>query len=150
MKATELMLGDWVMVNRSECVADGGHYFEWQEVGRIVGLQEGIITVRYSDHEDPDYIDWAEESEEDVKPYLLTKEILEKNGFYSTPNVGYVLDDYNGNSVIYDSWNHNLKITKYYKIIFDMEYFDNINVHKLQHVLRMCGVDKEIKMEDGK
>ena len=74
MKANELMIGDWVMVYR-EGVADCGQYFEWQEAGRVIGLGDGVITVRYYDNEE------ETESEEDVKPIATTPEILEKNGF---------------------------------------------------------------------
>ena len=56
MKAKELMIGDWVLVNRNDCVADCGHYLEWIEVGRIMRLENGIITVLYSDHEETDTI----------------------------------------------------------------------------------------------
>ena len=151
MKAEELMIGDWVMVNRSECVADGGQYFKWQEVGRIMRLEDGIITVRYRDHEETDTIDWAEEFEKDVKPIPITPEILEKNGFGGATYLYLEIDECNALQYYpyehrlckifegIDEWNNHAKIKE---VTFQCQCF---YLHELQHALRLCGIEKEIE-----
>lgn len=137
MKAEDLSIGDWV----------GVLDYHWD--GSPLQAQISGIIKKHGTY----YLQFGSALSAEIDccgPIPITAGILEKNGFYSTPNVGYVLDYYNGydgNSVIYDSWNHNLKITKYYKTVFDMEYFDDMNVHELQHALRLMGIDKEIKLE---
>lgn len=158
LRSLDLMIGDWVMVNRSECVADGGHYFEWQEVGRIMRLEDGIITVRYSDHEETDTIDWADEYEEDVKPYPITPEILEKNGFKMKQKEGESNFEYvaAGEKYIIEFWFfmetiYNVSTLLECELDFpgglDRIHKCNVRfVHELQHALRLCGIDKEIEL----
>ena len=156
MKAKELMIGDWVLVNRSECVADGGHYFEWIEVGRIMRLEDGIITVRYSDHKEADTIDWAEESEEDIEPIHITPEILEKNGFKMKQKEGESNYEYvaaGGNYIIvflfFRETIYGISTVMVCELGFsgglDRIHKCNVKyVHELQHALRLCGIEKEI------
>ena len=81
---------------------------------------------------------------EDVNPIPLTPEILEKIGFASVHNIGYIIDDYNGTQVIYDFWNHNFRIIKDYKVRLDIDFFGDMSVHELQHALRLLEIGKEI------
>ena len=81
-----------------------------------------------------------------LEPIPLTHEILIKIGFETQPNIGYIIDDWDGNQIIYDSWNHVLRIIKDYKTCLDIETFDDLAVHELQHALRLCGINKEITL----
>ena len=80
----------------------------------------------------------------EIEPVPLTPDILEKIGFGTERNIGYIIDDWDGTQIIYNSWDHNLRIIKNYKACLDIETFDDIAVHELQHALRLCGIEKEI------
>ncbi len=120
MKAEELMIDDWVMYHNE--------------------LLHKSYPTRVEDGEHIDYI----ASNANFRPIPLTPEILEKNEFGRMPNAGYVLDFYNGTQVIYDSWNKNLRILNDYKTCLDIVSYNDMNVHELQHALRLCGINKDI------
>jgi hypothetical protein len=82
----------------------------------------------------------------EIEPIPLAPEILEKIGFETQPNIGYIIDDWNGTQIIYDRWNHNLRIIKNYKVCLDIETFDDFAVHELQHALKLCEIEREIKL----
>lgn len=134
MEAKELMIADWVWYNKQpHQIRQLGIFGENRDgddypavcVGKPNGI--GLILER-----------------NEIEPIPLTSEILEKIGFETQPNIGYIIDDWDGTQIIYDSWNHNLRIIKNYKVCLDIETFDNIAVHELQHALRLCGIEKEI------
>jgi hypothetical protein len=105
--------------------------------------QEGNALVFIDDSEALDEI----AIDDEIVGIPLTPEILEKNGFYHEKNVGYIDDDYNGRQIIYDFWNHNLKILDNYNTMFDIVgWSDHIHVHELQHALRLCGIEKTIEL----
>lgn len=126
MKVNELMVGDWVNVNGLNL-----------KVGTIHADEIGVV--------DPDYkIYWCSDDEFDrIDPIPLTENILVKNGYKSTQGIDfYWLDDkkhcciknYDGKRLfcykqgINDVW----LVVKY--------------VHQLQHLLRLCGIEKEIEL----
>ena len=87
-----------------------------------------------------------------IEPIPLTTEILEKNGFTkSTPPPGIHARCYNLNN---KKDRYNLTISdynKYKRLLLDIDSEDsecfNIKcdyVNKLQHALRLCGIEKEI------
>ena len=80
-----------------------------------------------------------------VKPIPLTAEILEKNEFWCEHNVGYVMEE-GEYEIIYDLWDHKLRILKNREQILNLEYFDEMCVHELQHALRLCNIEKEIEI----
>ena len=98
---------------------------------------------------DPDFLHWNE-----IKPIPLTPEILEKNEFTkSTPPPGihakcYELDNKKDR--------YNLTIAdynKYKRLLLNVDSEDsecfNIKcdyVHELQHALRLCKIEKDIKL----
>lgn len=147
--AQDLMIGDIVDVHRSECVADGGHYMQWNEYGKIVCITDCYITIKYIGRED-DY-SWEDVEEKDINPIPLTAEILEKNGFeYKEADetcateafhhwhlVGsrFAIDD--------DSWWCSVKDGELHVKFggFPLKF-----VHQLQHALRLCGIDKKIEV----
>lgn len=131
MKANKLMIGDWVQV---PCLIDNTeNYNAW-------------CQIRQLRDDDLDVIGFKELSYDEICPISLTHEILEKIGFETQPNIGYIIDDWDGTQIIYDSWNHNLRIIKNYKTCLDIETFNDVAVHELQHALRLCGIEKEIAL----
>ena len=127
MKVNELMVSDLVYNHRN-----------W--ICSIVEIHKDsavIIAKHYGEEEF---------KLDDLRPISLTPGILEKIGFETQPNIGYIIDDWDGTQIIYDSWNHNLRIIKNYKVCLDIETFDDIAVHELQHALKLCGIEREIKL----
>ena len=131
MKASELMIGDWVMV----C--------PWDETP---WKPKKITDINFHSWEGVDFCDdvgvegWDELSLDQIKPIPLTKEILEKNGF--------VKDD------TWDEWVHFTNgIIIDFTLLVDEDGFRldipnaRINyVHELQHALKLCGINKEITL----
>lgn len=137
MKVNELMIDDWVY--RTD--------FNTPVPSKIIGME----VVNYDKMEY--VVDVFNKNGYNVQLYLneiepipLTPEILEKIGFETQPNIGYIIDDWDGTQIIYDRWNHNLRIIKNYKLCLDIETFDDMAVHELQHALRLCGIDKTITL----
>lgn len=124
MKANELMIGDWVRVPRLN--KNGKVY----RIDRANGYGNGFVAVLRGDFH-----------EGDIEPVLLTPEILEKNGFecrgaWCLPgeDLGLRQDG--------DSWGLLSYYAEYNALAFcHIEY-----VHQLQHVLRLCGIEEEIKL----
>ena len=134
MKATELMIGDWV-----------GRVFDDKRIDyrQVDWIRTGEIGMRYQKV-------WAIGC---IEPIPLTTEILEKNGFYDR-NTQWCYESL-GSYVCFD-----IAISLVYKEIEvskvcgagtdceEVEYgssivFGNdICVHTLQHVLRLCGLDE--------
>ena len=134
MKANELMVGDWV---------------------QLYG-----VPTRW---ELEDYAKWHKEMErEDIttfEPIPLTSEILEKNGFekcnedtdgaiqyeFGSENLGidiWVLGSMT-ESCLLGAWNKWPDCTELYDMITEMPIH---YVHELQHALRLCKIEKEIKI----
>ena len=128
MEANELMIGDWVRTNL-------GHIIQ------VESITEDEINLEWNGNESYGGINIKE-----VESIPLTPEILEKIGFETRPNIGYIIDDWDGTQIIYGSWDHNLRIIKNYKTCLDIETFDDIAVHELQHALRLCEIEKEIEL----
>ena len=125
MNANELMIGDWVHYRGTNI--------------RVTSLYDkgGSNEIGWGDKEST----WV--NGRTVEPIPLTPEILERNGFERSRvfvEWKYVNDD------IYILWkpfpwikilNDNVQV------LFPCEY-----VHELQHALRLCGVEKDIKLEE--
>lgn len=155
MKANELMIGDWVCYNRPN------------------NYNTKVIQIRHTD--DPlDDCEWYIESERDLKdpiyhrldmiscsilsPILLTSEILEKNGFTKYLDT----DDIYTSTIGEDMWMYIQLIKDATLVTIDIEkptpdgldvddifhFFksDKMYVHELQHILKLCGIDKEIEL----
>ena len=122
MEAKEMMIGDWV-----ECV-DSTH--KKKVYAQIDAIEEGqtCILVRL------DNCNWFLDISF-IKPIPLTHEILEKNGF--------VNDDNNNDLRYYQSCGDIIGVD----IRGDIGYLEDADlkyVHRLQHALCICGVEKEI------
>ena len=131
MRVTELMIGDWVNVNGINL-----------KVGAIHADEIGVF--------DPDYkIYWCSDDGLDrVDPIPLTEGILARNGFEKC---------YDDEAPVEECYFFRLfnKQCGWFDIdAFGLEeelgaeftYHDiNINyVHQLQHLLRLCGIEKEL------
>lgn len=116
MKANELMIGDLVKLSK-------GNWSENRQVG-LIDIEMIAESVYLAD------------------PIHLTAEILEKNGwmkvdvdgvFYpkqlkgELPWIGYATNE--------DSWKFRVR-----------DFCEIKYVHQLQHALRLCGIEKEIKI----
>ena len=128
MKATDLMIGDWINtpagIAQVELINNSGNNC----IVGIIGGNGGIIT--------------------DLQPIPLTAEILEKNGFMlfrSSFTVWYV-ENYIWNAPIKyylrkedKGWHFGYENHNGYHFICNIMF-----VHQLQHALKLCGIEKEI------
>lgn len=129
MKVNELMIGDWVKYGNRFAIIKT---LDNNECIILVSCDGNDVLIR--------------ETYDNIEDIPLTHEILEKIGFNIEPNIGYIIDDYDGTQIIYDSWDNNLRIIKDYKSCLDIETFNDFTVHELQHALKLCGVEKEIEL----
>lgn len=136
MKATELMIGDWIKIGHLD-------YNKVQEIARDNNMQ-WYISFACSATLFRAY---------EFEPILLTPEILKKNGFYDRNTQwyykrfgSYVCFDINI-SLIYKE----IKVSKVCGAGTDCEeeeygssivFGNNICIHTLQHALRLCGLDE--------
>ena len=74
----------------------------------------------------------------DVKPMPLTEEILEKSGFKYSEWYGWQIKEPDFTLCFVGDTPHFL--------LDDIFVCDCPYVHTLQHALRLCGIDKEIKL----
>ncbi|MBQ9392014.1 MAG: hypothetical protein IJU02_07505, partial [Lachnospiraceae bacterium] len=129
MKANELMIGDWVQV---PCLTDNvEHYDAWYKVKQLRDC-------------DLDVIGFKELKYNEIMPIPLTAKILEKNGFGYKEEDGYMSHYYLGHRGYLA--NPDLHIGTYNKGVYWLNYYDNAihgikYVHKLQHALRLCGIN---------
>ena len=131
MKASEICIGDWFKA------------IDYNSPFRITAIYDDVVQTQ-ADYQSEIDGNWYSEAEiKDLVPIELTEEILAKNGYKSTPGLDfYWLDDkkhcciknYDGKRLfcykqgINDIW----LVVKY--------------VHQLQHLLRLCGIEKEIEL----
>lgn len=130
MKANELMVGDYIMLYEDIYIIEEISSKGW---AHIIHNDGSKCRVPLS----TDYILG------ELTPVPLTPEILEKNGFYYENNVGHVLEYYNY-EIIYDTWEHELRILENREQILKITTFSEMYVHELQHALRLCGINKNI------
>lgn len=144
MKAKELMIGDWVNVFGIPKQMEGIREFRYG------------AEVVYYDGDNGNFI-------ENLTPIPLTSEILEKNGFENIPYAGIDCNEiwllheiaYYGKSfpLYTDDIMLRYSISEQCWFIFfnigdmhsDFRTITNIcYVHELQHLLRLCKIDKKI------
>lgn len=134
LMATDLMIGDWVNVTLE------GETFK----GRVTSINGDTEDIKVSLYSAP--LGWEDGDDfEEIKPILLTAEILKKNGFEerkSSMTTSYRLRHNNGGHVYIS-----LRLQKegYEMAMNYPPYWIYLKcVHELQHFLRICGIDKEI------
>ena len=132
MKAIELMIGDWMMYDRTRL-----------QVSEIYNA--GIYARGIMGDDNRGY------PFEDLEPILLTEDILQKNGFkhldISSPRdtINRFVWRYNTDSQNIDLFYN--KYTKDYMLnSFRINMFPIIYVHELQNSLRVGGIKKEIEL----
>ena len=125
MKAEELQIGDWVEYF--------GEYTKIKELSSVLVLLKGKNKSEYITEL------------EDIKPILITSEILKKNGFKKSNDpydstltlwlnktfyVEYLIDN---NAIFIFTENYSYDAYCYY-------------IHELQQALRLCKINKKIKL----
>ena len=120
MKISDLSVGDWVL---------------FTGLPRRVAIISSTCVLPHKG-----VLDIATFSIDDISPIPITPEILEKNGISKT----YESDEY----AVYKGEGFN--VTEYYTELWEFKKHRNRmmirNVHELQHVLRLAGVEKEIEL----
>ena len=157
MKATDLMIGDWVMLNPSL-----KEYYPFAgKPCMVIGLRDDDGAIKI-DYDDGKYF-WTDE-EDDVIPIPLTPEILEKNGFEidGMPENMIPVDerDWSDDTYVWsqqETPEEEKQVSVYMddpynffvEIICKYCHADGIHVkyvHELQHALRLCKIEKEIEL----
>ena len=132
LSCRDIMVGDWVYNTHN------------RQNERVQEINSGLVMLDYNDLYEYD----------EIEPIPLTPEILEKNGFLANKHV-YPYPYYE-----YIDKEHELKVgfafpqgdrTSYKdpwvyidsECVF-VEHLPCIFVHQLQHVLRLCEIEKEI------
>ena len=145
MKATELMIGDYITVTPS---------------GMLIQVA-AAHKKKVAYHTCTNKLSWVRE--ELLRPIPLTPEILEKNGWYHAKFHGSYgrqamridgcyqdeLPKGVDNALSFAQWSLDKKFMYHFLEIFmwvgsislKIEY-----VHELQHALRLCGIEKEIEL----
>lgn len=121
-----------------------GDYVIRKNVPNEILIVNAIDSIRNIVYLDLDGLGITEKIE-NIEPIPLTAEILEKIGFWYEQNVGYVTEEYEY-EIIYSLWDHKLRILKNREQILNLEYFNEMCVHELQQALRLCGINREIKL----
>lgn len=129
MRANELMKGDWISYTE-----DGKPYFA--RVSEV--YQSSVFT-------EDGYFEGREVEEDEIMPIPLTPEILEKNGFKKS--------DYGWYNRKIDEWEIEIYIGRIETFVkINKGVYPHINntdcrfLHKLQHALNLCGIEKEITL----
>jgi hypothetical protein len=144
MKTTELMIGDWVNVPMAKLTARIDSILSKREAHN-----DACIVVDFNGQ---GYL--AHYTENDLKPILLTAEILEKNGLkYEVDYGGYhrsILGSHSKDNepLICVQWNPQGEISQWEVsnksgiLTGVVAYgYTAIAVHELQHILRMVGLN---------
>lgn len=128
MKATDLMVGDLVMVHPS---------------GMLIKVA-AVHNKKVAYHACPNKLEWVRRDL--LKPVPLTAEILEKNGFNQDKYGQFILNEDTGESEHYLCIVPSYDEGKYWWTV-NSEPIAKINhLHELQHIFRLCKIDKEIKI----
>lgn len=125
MRAKELMIGDWVLFNNEKC-----RISSIENYGGLVGVENDDICDLVADAE--------------LEPIPLTPEILEANIFRFVGKYEW-RDDIFVSVYRYRDENLEIKFEIKYTPNYDGFTWKGIeinNVHKLQHALRLCGLNE--------
>lgn len=140
MKANELMIGDWVCYN-----VPNKYYTKVEEIRCTSDGEEYYIRC-HRDSKDT-YLEQLKHEDFSVDilhPIPLTPEILEKIGFEKWDD-GWYIYDYETTGIEIAWVGTILKISGEY---VNLELPSVMYVHQLQHALRLCGIEIEIKLRD--
>ena len=118
MKASELMIMDWVLLDGTPIQVAGLH-------NRKVGVHKRRRSIYCSWHSDGEF-----------RPIPLTEDILVKNGWRKE---SITIDG------DYANWHGEIPICQE-EDEFNYERIELTYVHQLQHLLRLCDIEKEIEL----
>ena len=148
MKANELMIGDWVMVNDVEHT----HPLQVAEIFKKCGAY--YATLYWDGMPDNVNPETLTADIDKVLPIPLTPEILEKNGVFKHKFEGHLEECYStsANPISNEQfilWKETDRFELVLRHIVDNLTYSALRckvryVHELQHALRVCGIDKEI------
>lgn len=140
MKASDICVGDWFKA------------VDYNSPFRITAIYDDVVQTQANYQSEIDG-NWYSEAEiKDLIPIELTEDILVKNGFV------YREAEETCATVAYHHWQLDghwfaLNYTQYFRKEKrdDMPRFDVAGiaihyVHQLQHLLRLCGIEKEIEL----
>lgn len=154
MKATDLMIGDWVQIK---------DILEYRKKGVpvcqpliVYSLYRGTITLGIEERAE------VMVTEDKIEPIPLTPEILEKNGFRWTgsgDSTGMLSTPWGFDGIRYNiyvglkkktievhSAHPELRTDSWRKVNKVLLEVCGCFVHELQHALRLCGIEKEIEL----
>ena len=153
LKVTDLMVADLIqlkekngkkLVGAFRVVAIGNTY-----IGGVISdfVENGIVSISYIEEEKRVY----QTEVCNIEPIPLTPEILEKNGFERDECITLYYD-YIGvdDRVILNNNKAYINSVNEWIVYIDSEDYSTIAsceltyVHELQHILRLCKIDKEI------
>lgn len=153
MKATELMIGDYLRVNEDVCIKKDT-IVEILNIDTDKNLPErGLFGCAYCRPLDGNQFNewvWLDY----LGPIPLTPEVLEKNSdggffYHDSPIIGYNgkrSTCHIGRASLYVEWER-ISMKPYIEIhgLGDTFYKNYVaGVHELQHALKICGIDKDI------
>ena len=143
MKVNELMIGDWVKLNKD-------YYCKFLQ---LTAIDETYNSINYFDGDVEGELTLQLT---DIEPIPLTPEILEKNGFqYTNQHTLKGADTY---VLRLEQRGFDLRITIKLNDYFALDSYDDRMyrlaeiqtgkwyVHDLQNALRLCGIDKSIEL----
>lgn len=119
MKATELMIGDFIIAKN-------------YGIKEIIGIRDFDGVVEISESEDSE----VEIPYDDIKPISLTPEILKKNGW-----VWRTRYDIESLKLLSEDGHCLMSLTYGKKISVGGHEIEIKYVHELQHALRLCGLE---------
>lgn len=126
MKANELMIGDWVMYRGEPIII-----FEIDEYYERVNTEpDGYDSIRCIELSD-------------LQPIPITAEILKKNFTYDSYGFFYFFGDNYLDIKEHTDGLWQVKVDEIMSSLPTWRMFV-INVHELQHILRLAGINKEI------
>lgn len=134
MDAKELMLGDWV------------HHIDGYDLQIEAITDKGLVCCS-GDFIGQDCM---------IRPILLTPEILKKNGIFKHKFKGHLEECYSAfanpiNNEQFILWEETDRFELVLRHIVDNLTYSALRckvryVYELQHALRLCGIEKEIKL----
>lgn len=130
MKATELMVGDYVIR---------------KNVPKEILIVDTIDSIRDIVYLDLDGLGITEKIE-NIEPIPLTQKILGQNGFKESKYGEMILDEELGTSEIYLVLEPSYDDAYYWWSVNNELIAKIKSVHELQHTLRLCRFNKEIKI----
>lgn len=166
MKASELMFGDLVLYKyqKVSMVPLGENELSrtvenFEKIIRVESVDGNSVSYKTMTADGPGMVYYVTVSEENLRPILLTPEILEKNNF-RVGAVNLVTDYWCENSDYSIGVNLNLEAADINRTILVVNFVTNFKVlledsslpanqkpfgvHDLQHALKAAGVNKEI------